>query len=441
MAQSETAELRQTSYWLDGLPPLPPLTSTLPDQVDVAIVGSGYTGLNAAIETARAGMNTLVLEAGTPGMGCSSRNGGQIGHGIKPSLAELTRRYGAEWGRAIRMEGMNAMAFIGERIEREGIDCDYKRCGLYLAAHTPGHYDELARMIDLRGESEGAEGHLVPRSEQRSELGSDAYYGGAVFADNAGLHPAKYVRGLMDVALKAGAEIIGDCHVVDIARQGEGFLLNTRQGQVKSRQVIVATNGYTTNISGWLKRRFMPINSNIIATQPLPRDLMDALFPTDRMICDTRKIIYYYRASPDRTRVLFGGRVAPNDIGAEASAARLRQEMCRLFPELSDYGLTHSWFGTVAYTFDELPHISEHEGIHYSMGYCGSGVALSSYLGAKLGRRVAGAANADTAFDGLPHPTRPLYTGKPWFLPAAIAYFKWRDTRELVAAERADTGR
>lgn len=434
---TEGSGLRNSSYWLDGLPELPECPSDPPGTADVLIVGAGYTGLNAAIETARAGLKTLVLEAGAPGFGCSTRNGGQIGHGIKPSLAALTQRYGAERGRAIRMEGMNAMRFIGARIEAEGIDCDYAKCGLYYAAHTPQHYEALSGLIEVREDGEGANGHLVPRAEQRRELGSDAYYGGAVFGDNAGLHPAKYLCGLLKVALKAGVTVTGDCRVRQVERAGSGFRAETAKGRVEADNVIVATNGYTTDISGWLRRRFMPINSNIIATEPLPRDLIDRLFPTDRMICDTRKIIYYYRTSPDRTRVLFGGRVAPREIGAEASAARLRREMGRLFPELSGVGLTHSWSGTVSYTFDELPHIGSHDGMYYAMGYCGSGVAMSSYLGAKIGRQVAGLADSATAFDGLSHPTRPLYTGRPWFLPAAIAYFKWRDTREIDAARQS----
>ncbi len=429
MTSVTTSALQQTPYWLDGLDLAPEGSHTLPDLADVVIVGSGYTGLNAAIELARAGRSVVVVEAGTPGMGCSTRNGGQIGPGIKPSLEQLSRKYGPEQGRAIHDAGPAAMNWIAARIKDEGIACDYSQCGLYYAAHTPGHYRELADWIEDQRQGDGFEGHAVPQADQRSELGSDIYYGGAVFADHAGLHPAKYLHGLLCVALAAGAEVVGHCTARKIDRKVDGFLVETNRGRIRAGDVIIATNGYTGALTPWLQRRVIPIASNIIATQELPVDLVEHLFPTQRMVCDTRKVVYYYRASPDRKRVVFGGRVAARDIAPEETVRRLSEKMCQIFPELRDYGITHSWSGNVAYTFDEVPHIGCHDGVHYALGYCGSGVAMSSYLGAKIGQQVLGLAEGRTAFDGIAHPTRPFYTGKPWFLPAAVAWYKWHDER------------
>ena len=140
-------------------------------------------------------------------------------------------------------------------------------------------------------------------------------------------------------------------------------------------------------------------------------------------------MIYYYRASPDRTRILFGGRVSHNETDARISGPRLHAEMVRIFPELADVGVSHSWNGTVAYTFDDLMHVGRHEGLHYAMGYCGSGVGMASYLGMRIGLQVLGRPEGRTAFDGLAFPTRPLYTGNPWFLGAAVAYYRWLDQR------------
>jgi glycine/D-amino acid oxidase-like deaminating enzyme len=426
----------QQPYWRDQLGQSPTLPEQPLQNVDVLIVGSGYTGLNAAIETVRGGRSTLVLDAGDPGFGCSTRNGGQISTSVKPSLEKLTRKYGAEKANAIRQEGENALRWIEERILAEKIECDFKRSGRYHAAHTPHHYEELARDAEKLGREEGIDTHVVSRSEQLSELGSDSYFGGVVFARHASLDPAKYHRGLLQCATDAGVHVTGLCAVSNIKQTATGFTVATQKGKVTAKNVIVATNGYTTGLTPWLHRRVIPIGSYMIATEPLPTALVDRLFPTDRIASDTCKVVYYYRASPDRQRILFGGRVSATEIDPAISGPRLHDSMCRIFPELRDYGVSHSWSGTVAYSFDELAHTGIHEGVHYAMGYCGSGVSMASYLGMRLGQKVLGLKEGQTAFDGLSFPTRPFYTGKPWFLPTVVAWYRWNDRRQCNQAAR-----
>lgn len=421
-------------YWLDDIEaPAKPSQEPL-KKADVLIVGSGYTGLNAAIETARGGRSTLVLDAEAIGFGCSTRNGGQISTSVKPTLKKLTASLGAEKARAIRQEGANALEWIERRIENEKIDCDFVRSGRYHAAHTPQHYEMIAREAEQLRTEENIEAHAIAHSDQRTELGSDRYFGGVVFSRHASLHPAKYHQGLVEAALAAGATIKGHCRVLDIQRTSNGFEIATELGRVSAKSVIVATNGYTSNLTPWLKRRVIPIGSSIIATEPLPRNLVDQLFPKNRIASDTCKVLYYYRASPDRRRILFGGRVAAHEVGPQTATPRLYESMCRVFPELSDFGVTHSWGGTVAYSFDELAHIGIHDGVHYAMGYCGSGVSMASYLGMRIGQKVLALEEGKTAFDDLPHPSQLLYTGKPWFLPAAIGWYRWQDRRQAKAA-------
>jgi glycine/D-amino acid oxidase-like deaminating enzyme len=425
------------SYWLDDLPAPP----ALPDQplatADVVIVGSGYTGLNAAIETARGGRSTLVLDAEDPGYGCSTRNGGQISTSVKPSLEKLTARFGADRARAIRGEGQNALDWIEDFVTREAIQCDFRRAGRYHAAHTPQHYETLVRDAEILRKGEGVEVFAVPRADQRSELGSDVYYGGVVFARHSALSPALYHRGLLARAIDVGAHVTGNCAVNAIDQDANGFLVATSKGTVRARDVIVATNGYTRNVTPWLQRRVIPIGSYIIATEELPAALVDRLFPTDRIASDTCKVIYYYRTSPDRKRILFGGRVSAKETNPVISGPKLYADMCRIFPDLQGYKVSHSWMGTVAYTFDELAHTGTHNGVHYAMGYCGSGVSMASYLGMRLGQKVLGLKEGATAFDGLPFPTRPLYHGNPWFLPATVAWYRWQDRMQYQKAAAA----
>lgn len=418
---------KETSYWLEGLDLLSDFHQLPVCKVDVAIVGSGYTGLNAALQTARGGRSTVVLEAGDPGFGCSTKNGGQVSTSIKPSLEKLSAKFGFEKGLAIRKEGESALNWLEEFVTSEKIDCSFVRAGRYHAAHTAKHYEMIARDAEKISQTEAVEAYAVPKSEQLRELGSDVYHGGVIFPRHASLDPGKYHRGLLASSVKAGADIVGNCCVQNIEKVGDEFTLKTEKGIVKARDVIVATNGYTTNLTPWLHRRVIPIGSYIIATEKLETELVKTLFPTNRIASDTCKVVYYYRTSPDRKRILFGGRVSASETDPMVSGPKLLTDLCRIFPQLAGTKISHSWTGTVAYTFDELAHTGQHNGIYYSMGYCGSGVSMASYLGMRLGQKVLGLVEGKTAFDDLPFPTRPLYSGKPWFLPAVVSWYRFRD--------------
>ena len=116
-----------------------------------------------------------------------------------------------------------------------------------------------------------------------------------------------------------------------------------------------------------------------------------------------------------------------SETDPNVSAPALHAAMCKIYPQLAESKISHSWLGFVAYTFDTLPHVGKQDGLHYAMGYCGSGVSLASYCGHMIGRRVAGLGEANTAFEALKFPTRPLYRGNPWFLEPAVLYYKLRD--------------
>lgn len=416
-------------YWWDHVPRPAIAERPLPAQIDVAVIGSGYTGLHAALQTARGGRSTLVFDAEDAGWGCSTRNGGQISTSIKPSYDQLAAKYGAERAHGIIREGQNSLAWIGQFVADEKINCDFKVVGRFHAAHTPGQFESLAKRVANQPKGLEVETEVVPRGEQRRELGTDVYYGGVVFKQHASIDPARYHAGLLDKVMAAGVAIATHCPVTALDRDGTGFVLTTTRGPVRARDVVVATNGYTSKLTPWLRRRVIPIGSYMIATEPLPADVMARVMPRDRIVSDSRKVVYYYRASPDRRRILFGGRVAATETDARVSGPKLHAEMTRIFPGLADCKVSHSWFGFVAYTFDELMHTGRHDGLYYAMGYCGSGVGMASYLGMRLGQQVLGRAEVRTALEGLTFETRPLYSGDPWFLAPAVAYYRWLDQR------------
>ena len=141
------------------------------------------------------------------------------------------------------------------------------------------------------------------------------------------------------------------------------------------------------------------------------------------MITDTRRLVVYYRLSPDRQRLLFGGRVSLNETDPRISAPRLHDQMTTIFPQLSDTQVTHSWMGFVGWTFQNMPHLGRHNGIWYSLGYCGSGVSLASYFGTRIGQQLLGLEVGRTALDDLPFRTLPFYSGTPWFLTPSIWWY------------------
>ena len=416
----------QPSWWDDVHRPTLP-DAALPARVDVAVVGSGYTGLHAALQTARGGRTTLVLDAEDAGWGCSTRNGGQISTSIKPSFDALARRHGPQRAAAILREGQQSLAFIGRFVREEGIACDFGQVGRFHAAHNAAQFDALVARVRHQPPGLEVPATIVPREAQRAEIGTDAYWGGVVYEQHCSVHPARYHQGLLQRVLDAGAQVAPRTAVQRIERDGSGFRLTTPRGAVQARDVVVATNGYTGALTPWLRRRVIPIGSYMIATEPLPVALVDRLIPKNRIVSDTRKVVYYYRASPDRRRILFGGRVSHQETDPRVSGPLLHADMVALFPELATTRVTHSWCGFVAYTFDELMHTGVHDGIHYAMGYCGAGVGTASYFGMRIGQRVLGLPEGVTALDDLPFETRPFYNGKPWFLAASVRWYRWRD--------------
>ena len=422
-----TPDFKPEPYWWETKRPASGDNCDLPQDADVVIIGGGYTGLHAAIQTARVGLSTVVLDAEDAGWGCSTRNGGQISTCIKPSHQRLRNSFGDGLAIDILREGQASLDFIARFVEEEELDCAFAVAGRFHGAHTARHYDKLARECAGPHPVFERDAYMVSRQDQHAELGTDAYFGGMVIPHHASIDPSRYFDGIVDVAKRAGARIVSHCPAETLERRDGGFAITTPRGTIRAGKVILATNGYTGPLTPWHRRRVIPIGSYVIATEEIDPDTMSRIMPTNRVLSDTRKLVYYYRPSPDRKRIIFGGRVSLSETDPRRSGPLLRAELVRLFPELDGNRISHSWVGFVAFTFDTLMHTGNDRDLYYAMGYCGSGVGMASYLGMRIGRQAAGLDDTAGAFDRVPFQSRPLYSGSPWFLAPSVFVYRLRD--------------
>jgi glycine/D-amino acid oxidase-like deaminating enzyme len=178
---------------------------------------------------------------------------------------------------------------------------------------------------------------------------------------------------------------------------------------------------------GWWSRRLIPFQGYMAATEELSPELVRKLIPHRRVVIDTNTNIDFFRTAPDGNRILLGGATAGGMRSADDIARKMNAIMVRTLPDLSHVKFSHVWTGFCAGTFDFMPHAGGRDGLWHALGYNFAGVTMGSYLGHKIGRQILGEADGETVFSEDPFPTLPLYRGKPWFLPAAMQYFDWKD--------------
>ena len=432
--------LQELNYWLTttDFPPSDP-SRPLPDMVDVAVIGSGFTGLSAARALAKLGARVAVLEAETIGWGASSRNGGMVLTGLKLGFGELASKYGRDLARRMYDASLASIDCVEQIIREESIACDFSRSGHLEVACKPKHFASYARQAEQIEAEFNHKLRVVEKKDLGAEIGSAIYHGGLVDETSAGCNPARYVAGLARAASKAGAELFEYARTTSIqrdSRQGEpGWKLTTSRGSLWSHEVMVATSGYTGPATPALQKRIIPIGSYIITTEILPEKLAQELSPRNRMIYDSKNYLYYYRLTPD-CRMLFGGRAAffpETRQTIRRSADLLRLGMIEVFPQLADARVEYVWGGTLDFAFDMMPHAGQIDGMYYAVGYAGHGVAMATYQGQKIAGLMASDHAADdkpeNPFVGIPFPGAPLglYNGNPWFLPLAGAWYKVLD--------------
>lgn len=414
---------REEPYWWREAPPIRTPDVPIPTEVDAVIIGGGYTGVMAAARLAWRGRSVALVEQHDLGWGASGRNGGMVHPGFKLGPSTLLRRE-PDRARELYQASLEAFALVEETITEQRIACDYTRSGHLDLAYKAAHLDDLRAEAEILHAEFSLDARVLDRAALSHEVGSSAYHGGLLVERSGGLHPAKYLAGLVRLARDRGAHLYTGAPATEIERRRRGFVVSIPQGRIQSRDVLVATNGYSDRLLPWVRRRIIPIGSYIIATEPLSDDLAAALIPQRRMLFDTKNFLYYWRLSTDN-RMLFGGRASFAPTPLWRARDWLYDAMIRVHPQLRGSKVEHAWGGQVGFTFDRMPHIGKAKGIHYALGYCGTGVAMSSYFGQLAADWIAGGELPDCW--QRPFPTVPLYRERPWFLRPAGWYYALRD--------------
>lgn len=433
MKWSDEAELG-TPYWWQVLKG-DPADDPLPKDCDVLVIGAGYSGLSAAIAAHDCGATVVVVDKDEPGRGASTRNGGMLGAHPRLGWKALAGKFGPEVADALFAEAKPALDWAKGLIDREGIDCDLQETGRIQLAWTKQHFENQRTLADHVRQKSDVKVDIVEHGDLGQHIETPRYFGGIVFPEHCGLHPAKYHDGLRRAVSRRGITLTGKAEVTALERAGNRFTVTTPKGTVRAEKVILCTNGYTTPLFRWHVARVFPLPSYLIATEELPANLLGHLAPGRRMMVETRARHSYFRLSPDGKRVLWGGRASMRDIPAKQAAKRLRDTMVEVWPELSDAKISHAWRGNTGFSFNHMPHVGEDAGLHYAMGFSGSGTVMAPYLGAKAAYRAMGDPRGATAYadTSLRRDVLHPFT-KPHFLKAADIWY-----REVV--DRLDAAR
>ena len=400
---------------------------------DIAIIGAGFAGLNAALRLADAhGMDVAVLEAGVPGAGASGRNGGFCCPGsAKRSWSSIEREFGREETTAFHAMQVEAVDHVRSLIATHAIDSTICGEGEIELAHSRRAAAGLRQEGRFLAERFGmACAYLEPGELAERGFGGTRFFGGLRDTVSFGLQPLDYVRGLARAAIAAGARIYSGARVDRIAHEAGRYRIATATGEVTAGRLFVATNGYTQDrLLPALSGRLLPALSRILVTRPLSEAEISAQgWRSADPAFDSRNLLHYFRLLPGR-RMLFGGRggLDPTPAGIARSVKKLRRRFEATFPAFADAETTHAWAGNVCLSARLLPHAGPIEGMENAwtaLAWHGNGVAMASYSGRRMADVIAGVRSLQQSF---PAPMRaplarfPLPFLRKAYLAAAYA--------------------
>ncbi|NKL07385.1 NAD(P)/FAD-dependent oxidoreductase [Rhizobium leguminosarum] len=389
---------------------------------DVAIVGGGYTGLQAAYNLAKSGVSVVLIDACRFGDGASGRNGGQLGTGQRWWPEELEEKIGYERSKALFDLAEAAKRHLIDFAREHQIEIDFVP-GQLNVAHKASYkrdYYENAEIAALRY----GYPHLsfMDEEETQERLGSKRFHCGVRDVGTGHIHPLKLLVGLARVAANAGAEIFEMITATAIRQSGGKVTIETERGTITAERALIACDGHIDGLEPVTASHVMPIRSFIGATAPL--DGHPDVLPGGEAVADSRFVVRYFRKFGDG-RLLFGGREAYTSDNPRDISLHIRRQIAEIYPDLKDIEITHAWGGNVGITLPRQPFVREvMPGVTSIGGYSGHGVMLSNYCGKLYAETVLGKSRDLDLFTSLDIPAFPggsrmraplLFLALSWF--------------------------
>ena len=368
-----------------------PETESLDGEIDadVAIIGAGFTGLNAALHLAENGTSVVVLEGAHLGFGGSGRSGGQVNLGLNIGPKGLIDRYGPGQGERFVEAVAKVPDDLFDLIRRHRLNCDPVQNGWVQAAVTA---DQLRKQEKLAKDytAFGVNFECLDADGIRKRSGAQGFEGGLFCPDAGSLHPLSYTRELARVAIEKGASIFTKAHVTSLQKDGSHWRLSTENGCLRAKTVLVCTNAYTDDLIDGLKETLVPVRSLLMASEPLSPALRKTVMPDQVTFVDKRRLILYLRYDRDG-RLCAGDRGPMRDHFKRSDYDRLKKRVVDIFPDLADVKWDYHWGGRIAMTMSTLPFLQVLDrGLIAGMGYNGRGVGMGSIMGRVLAEFVLG---------------------------------------------------
>ena len=361
-----------------------------PDQtVDVAIVGGGFTGLSTALHCAEAGLEAQVLEAQHVGFGGSGRNVGLVNAALWLPPAKVREKLGKTYGPRFLDRFGDGPRVVFDLIEKHQIRCEATRTGTVHAAHAPSGFRDLQER-HAEWQRLGEPVDLIGREEIAALIGSRAFYGGLLDHRAGTINPMGYCRGLARAALGAGAGISTGVRVTGLHRDGALWRVDTDQGALRAKAVVLGTNAYSDDLWPGLRRVFTMIHYLQFATTPMGPEAAHIL-PGRQGLWDTGPIMFNYRRDgADRLLIGTMGRViGTKDQGLTRRWAQ--KQIARVFPDLGPVTFEQAWHGQIAMTPDHLPRVHQlAEGVWTPVGYNGRGITTGTLFGQSMAQLLTG---------------------------------------------------
>jgi glycine/D-amino acid oxidase-like deaminating enzyme len=416
---ADEASMRALSMWHDTHPgpftPRPALAGDL--EVDVAIVGGGYSGLWTAyyLRLLDPTLRVVVIEREVVGFGASGRNGGWCIGEVAASPDVVQRASSNDMARRFLHEVHGSVDEVGRVAAAEGIDCHFAKGGTLRLARNPAHLSRQRAEVEHHQHEFGLTDddlRMLGASEAAARVGATSVLGAMFFAHTAALHPTLLVRGLGEAVERHGGVIVEGTAALAI----ESGQVQTTHGTVRAEVIVRATEGYTRDLEGH-GRTLVPLYSLMIATEPIDDATWESIGLAEReTFSDDRHLVIYGQRTADG-RIAFGGRGAPYGFGSRIDSSIEQQSATHdlvestlrdLFPQLADVGISHRWGGVLGVPRDWFPSVGldRSTGLGWAGGYVGEGVAAANLAGRTLAELISGVESPRTDLPWVDHRSR-----------------------------------